>query len=213
MINRVRRSPDDCDVKLGKPLTDHGLSLKRRDPSAWARAYDRHVRDTYGFISHLVRGNRALAEELHQQTWLSALSKIHLFDPTRGEFRQWLFGIARREVALRYRRESASAGGGSETIDSDGEGEAFAGTILPEDVAERAERAAVVRAALAELGTDARGVLLQKYVDGLSVREIAERIGKSEKAIESLLTRSRVRLRALLRWYFPQKGLQDEVIQ
>lgn len=205
-MDRMDRSPDDCDVKLEKPLTDDGLSLKKHDPSAWTRAYDRHERGIYGFIAHLAHGDRALAEELHQQTWLSALSNINLFDPTRGEFRQWLFGIARREVALHYRRQSEGAGGGSGVIDSKGEGEAFEGAILPEDVAERLERASVVRAALAELGTDARCVLLQKYVEDRSVREIAERIGKSEKAVESLLTRSRVRLRALLRWYFPQSG-------
>ncbi len=145
-------------------------------------------------------------QELHQQTWLSALRATHLFDPTRGEFRQWLFGIARREVALHYRRQRTDAGAGSEVIDPECEGQASDGAILPDDVAEQLERAAVIRAALAELGTDARCVLLQKYVEGLSVREIAGRTGKSEKAVESLLTRSRVRLRALLRWYFPQNG-------
>ena len=190
-------------MKQEKPLTDDGLLLKKHDPSSWAHAYDCHQRDIYAFIAHLANGDRTLAEELHQQTWLSALSKIHLFDPIRGELRQWLFGIARREVALHYRRQNEKMGSSSEVIDSKSEDEASEGDILPEDVVERMERAAVVRAALAELGTDARCVLLQKYVEDLSVRAIADRIGKSEKAVESLLTRSRVRLRALLRWYFP----------
>ena len=68
-MDRVGRSPDGCDVKLEKPLNDDGLSLKKHDPSAWAHVYDRHARDIYGFITHLVHGDRALAEELHQQTW------------------------------------------------------------------------------------------------------------------------------------------------
>ena len=76
--------------------------------------------------------------------------------------------------------------------------------LLPAAVIEEVERADAVRAALSELDETARDVLVNKYVDSMSVAEIADRIGKSPKAVESMLTRARTRLRSLLRSYFPQ---------
>ena len=70
------------------------------------------------------------------------------------------------------------------------------------EVLENLERAAVVRAALLSLGEDRREVLKMKYVDDLPIKEIADRLGRSAKAVESLLSRSRDQLRKLLRWYF-----------
>ena len=42
--------------------------LARRDRASWSALYDRHVREIFGFIYHLVGGNRHLAEELVEFT-------------------------------------------------------------------------------------------------------------------------------------------------
>ena len=67
---------------------------------------------------------------------------------------------------------------------------------------EGTERASVIRAALLRLSRDHRDVLLGKYGDGLTVREIADRSGRTPKAVESLLSRAREQLRTLLLPYF-----------
>jgi RNA polymerase sigma-70 factor (ECF subfamily) len=54
-------------------------------------------------------------------------------------------------------------------------------------------------AALRSLTADQRAAVLLRYADGLSVRQIAQLINRSEPATESLLSRSRDRLRSLLR--------------
>ena len=59
----------------------------------------------------------------------------------------------------------------------------------------------MILAALLCLSPEYRDVLIKKYVDGLSVAAIAEHGGRSAKAIESLLTRARERLKELLRHY------------
>jgi DNA-directed RNA polymerase specialized sigma24 family protein len=51
------------------------------------------------------------------------------------------------------------------------------------------------------LPDDRRQVLLGKYVEGLSVEKIASRTGRTVKAVESLLSRAREQMRALLRGY------------
>ena len=145
-------------------------------------------------------GDRPVAEDLNQETWLEALNGIGQCDAARGSFRNWLFGIARRRIALYYRR----AGAGSQRtlgnpLPEPDELDALA--ILPQDVLERIEQQAVVRAAMLALAQDRRRALVWKYVDGLSVEAIAQRMEKTAKAVESLLSRAREQMRDLLRGY------------
>lgn len=185
------------------PEPDDVGALQARDRAAWSATYDRYVQSTFAFIAHLVDGDRRLAEELHQELWLTAMSAIDQFAPDRGEFRGWLFGIARKRVAMHYRTATGRA------VDDLGANASASGTmILPDDVLEQVERQQAVRAALAELNDDAREVLVSKYVESRSVADIADRIGKSQKAVESMLSRSRERLRNVLRWYFPRTPIQ-----
>lgn len=189
---------------MSSPTEQDDISaLRRLDRNEWAATYDRYVSSTYAFIAYLLGDQRALAEELHQETWLTAMSAVDQFAPEQGEFRQWLFGIARKRVALHFRRTSARQQ--KTTFDEDAAENAIAddGDLLPICALEQVERFDAVRAALAELTDDARTVLVSKYVDQLSVADIAARIGKTPKAVESLLSRSRARMRKLLRWYFP----------
>jgi RNA polymerase sigma-70 factor, ECF subfamily len=180
-------------------MTNPVDGLKARDSQAWEQAYEKYATRLYGFILHLVRRDQRLAEDLHQETWLSAIDGIAGFDPQRGEFSVWLFSIARNAVVTHWRRAARQAGDKSleDNVAACGRGE------FPMDIAQKVERAEVVRAALLELDDDERRALLHKYVDSLPVASIARQINRSTKATESLLTRSREKLRALLQWYFP----------
>ena len=199
---------EDAETKTGAgvPADEQSrliTALKRRDRSAWTSAVELHLGEVYGFVFHLVGGNRALAEDLNQEIWLEAMDGIDQCDATRGNFRNWLFGIARRRVALHFRR-SAMVGQGK----SLGDQAAELGDIstLPEDVLEHVEQRSAVRAAILVLPDDRREVLLGKYVEGLSVEKIATRMGRTAKAVESLLSRSRKQLRELLRGYMTPRG-------
>ena len=176
-------------------------ALKQRDRSAWSVVVDGHLCDVYGFIFHLVGGDQSVSEDLNQETWLEALNGIDQCDASRGSFRSWLFGIARKRVAMYYRRR-ALTGNATSLNDPFGEvAELGDISVLPEDVLEQVEQIAVARAAILVLPNDRRKVLLWKYVDGLSVATIATRMGKTAKAVESLLSRTREQMRGLLRGY------------
>ncbi len=180
--------------------------LKGRERWAWDTLYASRVRELYGFVFHLMPRNRSDAEEMHQDVWLAAVSGVEEYDPARGTLRDWLLGIARKRVALYYRRRHA---GGYRTKPHEEtclDVEEAASAVVPEECVEQVERAAVVRAALLSMPEDRRQVLLEKYVGGLPVREIAERSGRTDKAVESLLSRAREQLRRLVRWYFPKNS-------
>ena len=181
-------------------------ALKGRDRSAWSAAVDHHLDEVYGFVFHLVGGNRTLAEDLNQETWLEAVDGIDRCDAAQGNFRTWLFGIARKRVAMYFRRH-ALIGKAVPLRDEIEESVLSAdASVLPEDMLERAEQKSVVRAAMLVLPGDRRAVLLGKYVEGLSVEAIAARMGKTAKAVESLLSRAREQTRGLLRGYMAPHG-------
>jgi RNA polymerase sigma factor (sigma-70 family) len=182
-------------------MSDPVDGLKARDSKIWDQTYEKYATRLYGCILHLVRRDRQLAEDLHQETWLAAIDGIDGFNPQRGEFSAWLFSIARNAVATHWRRTARHTGDSPDGTASDAV--VYDRGEFPVEILQRIERADVVRAALLELGDDERKALIHKYVDSLSVESIAKQINRSVKATESLLTRSREKLRALLQWYFP----------
>src|SRR5262249_38538093 len=117
--------------------------------------YERHVRDVYGLVYHLVGGDRQVAEDVNQEVWLLAIERFDRFDPGRGEFRDWLLGIARHRAIRHHRRTQGHALQGRADALSDG--------LPPPDLLEGRERADAVRAALLCLHDGSRKVLLAKY--------------------------------------------------
>lgn len=174
--------------------------LKARESAAWVELYDRHVREIYGYVFHLVGRNPSVAEEVVQETWINALQGITRFDSAKNQMRGWLFAIARSQTALHYRRLRVAVGVPNELT------EAAEFPDMPIHELQHLELIDVVRAALMELPNAYRELLLEKYVDRKSVRELASLRGKTEKAIEGLLTRARAELRSLLDWYFSKHG-------
>jgi RNA polymerase sigma-70 factor (ECF subfamily) len=173
-------------------------ALARRERAAWSAIYDRHIQEVFGVIYHLVGGDRVLAEDISQEVWLAALEGCDRFDASRGPFRDWLMGIARHRVSHHFRGLSRKRLG----VVADGDIPPEDAAIPPPEQLEALERGDVIRAALLQLNQEYRDVLLKKYVDGCSVVEIAGLTGRSAKAVESLLSRARHRLRELLRPYF-----------
>ncbi len=193
------------------PASSHDAfieALARRDRAAWGALYDAHLNEIFSFVHHLLEGDRKACEDLNQEVWLQAISSIRGFDPGRGELRDWLFGIARLQVALHFRRLSTA--NESVVVDSSESIElADTALLLPQEVMERLERSQLVRAALTAIPQSHQIVLRQKYIDGRTVQEIATAMKMTAKAVESSLSRARSRLRTLLGPYFapaPHQG-------
>jgi RNA polymerase sigma-70 factor (ECF subfamily) len=101
----------------------------------------------------------------------------------------WLLKVAANRLIDRHRRDRVQ--GQAAPLD-----EALAAAELCEPSEALARREVVARA-LEQLSDEERIVLEWKYVEGLAVRDMAGRLGRTEKAVESVLYRARRSFRAL----------------
>jgi RNA polymerase sigma-70 factor (ECF subfamily) len=133
-------------------------------------------------------GRRYEADEIVQETWLTAVRQIRSFQPQQGSFLAWLRGIAAnvRRNHVRSARRLAQRETTTDGRYCDAQSE---------PVGDDQERNEQIAAALDGLLERQESVLRAKYLDGLSVADIAAAWNESPKAIESLLSRARVAFR------------------
>ena len=170
--------------------------LQKGNRQAWLQLYEAYAEQVWRNISRLTGGDSAAVADIVQETFLAAARSARNFRPDRGTLWVWLWTIARRQVALYYRKQKpnivlSQAKQSWTSLD----GEKFdwidAKADMPPDILESQELAALVRCALRELPGDYQTLLLAKYVDNQPAERVAERINCSEAAVRSKLARAR----------------------
>jgi RNA polymerase sigma-70 factor (ECF subfamily) len=157
------------------------------DPERFRVFYADALPRVYGYFYNRLGANRGLAEDLTQETFLAAVHEIRRGAAVHAPL-PWVLGIARHKL-LDHLRRQRRAGWTLLSWESDMEGDAL---IVPEDDDTAREWAI---AALALVPSPQREALVLRYLDGLSVPEVAEALGRSVAAAESLLARGRVAFR------------------
>ena len=157
--------PDDAELLR---------AAARRDPAALMALYDRYGRLAFG-LAYRVLGDAGIAEEAVQDAFMLVWRRADTFDPGRGSgVRAWLLTIVHHK-AIDLRRRHARA----TTMDDIADVAADAALTASDAwsaVGERLERDRV-RAAVAALPPEQRRAIELAYFDGLTHREIAERLG------------------------------------
>jgi RNA polymerase sigma-70 factor, ECF subfamily len=124
------------------------------------------------------------AEDVAQETFLRAFDHLDRYDPARP-FATWLFAIGKNVAAnhaiARTRRDARE----QDTRPVDGAASAADGAAAASDLWQRAART---------LSPDAYRSLWLRYAQGLTVREIADALGRSSVAVKVMLFRARRRL-------------------
>ena len=176
------------------------------DEAAFRDLFDRFFPRLYRFALARVPRDPEAARDIVQQTFCQAIERL---DTYRGEaaLYTWFCQICRNAVADHYRRNSRIA---SRVVlledqpDARAILESFAAPEAdePETGAMREQVHRLVEATLDALPGRYGEALEWKYIDGLSVREIAERLSLGEKAAESLLTRARESFREAIAGVF-----------
>jgi RNA polymerase sigma-70 factor (ECF subfamily) len=153
-------------------MPDSGIS----EPAAFARFYDDALPRIYGYFLHRCAGGSPVAEDLTQETFIAALAELRKGRRVEAPL-PWLYGIARHKLLDHYRREARRG-----TVDALEE-PAF------DSLGEDRER---VLGALRAVPPLQRAALVLRHMEGLSVPELAQVLGRSVEAAESLLSRGRV---------------------
>jgi RNA polymerase sigma-70 factor, ECF subfamily len=156
------------------------------DDSAWRTWYEAEYAPLEAYVLWRCGSLRDLADDVLQETWLTAVRRVRHFDPEAGSFHGWLCGIAanvlRNHLRSRHRRSARQ-----EPLN----GEA---SHLDPAVVDR-ERSERIATALATIPERYEAVLRMKYLDHRTVAEIAAEWGETEKGVESLLGRARAAFR------------------
>ncbi|MSR57904.1 MAG: sigma-70 family RNA polymerase sigma factor [Planctomycetaceae bacterium] len=184
---------------------DHERELTTRmragDGDAWRGLYDAYAEPVWRVVARQMGPGAADVADVVQETFLAAARSARSFDPERGTIWYWLCGIARRHVALYYRKQQRHdrIRQAAQCLHADN-GQAL--TWLesreppPAKVLESAELATIIRATLTELSDDYGTLLATRYLDGVPVERIADAEQTSATAVRSKLARARAAFRA-----------------
>jgi RNA polymerase sigma-70 factor (ECF subfamily) len=146
--------------------------------------YDRALPQVYGYL--IARcGNESVAEDVTSETFLAAVDALRR-DAVPNLTVAWLVGVARHKLVDHWRRVGREERKLEAVADPD-EGEE-----VDWDAKLDADRAHQV---LAELGAHHRSALVLRYLDGLTVGEVAEILDRTVHATEALLVRARLAFR------------------
>ncbi|GAA2504882.1 hypothetical protein Ahu01nite_041380 [Winogradskya humida] len=164
------------------------------DSAAFGLIYDRYVDTVFRFVYFRV-GNRQLAEDLTSDTFLRALKRIGSFTWQGRDLGAWLVTIARNLVADhfksgRYRLEVTTG----DVLDADREDRGPEGS--PEAAVVDHITNVALLTAVKQLNPEQQECIVLRFLQGFSVAETAQTMGKNEGAIKALQYRA---VRALAR--------------
>ncbi len=179
-------------MKVVEPDTDERFLVEaaQRDPSCFAELYEQNFNRIYAFIGRRV-GTREEAQDLTAEVFHQALAGIGRFEWRGAPFVAWLLGIA-SHVLSGYRQRNPKR---QEILAEDLELAGNDGSV---------ERRAMIFQLVEDLPDDQRQVIIRRFVEQRSIREIAQEFSRSDGAIKQLQLRALRNLRGRLRSHHEQ---------
>ncbi|HEX8940814.1 MAG TPA: sigma-70 family RNA polymerase sigma factor [Candidatus Limnocylindrales bacterium] len=166
------------------------VEAARRDPARFDALYRRYLAQVYSFAYHELADHHA-AEDATERTFLQALAALPRFEERAGSadgadastFRVWLFRIARNVLANERRSARRRRLAPLEAAAT------LPGPLDVERTAETRESVGAAWTAVRRLADDRRRAIVLRFVEEMSIAEIAEILGRSEGAVRVLLHR------------------------
>jgi RNA polymerase sigma-70 factor (ECF subfamily) len=164
------------------------VSCAKRDPEAFGALYERYVDKIYSYVYYRT-GNHHDAEDLTARTFYRALKHLHRYQDRGLPFSAWLYRIAHNLVANFHRDRSRRQVIALDEVSLVSPRPDAEGNLELEDNQKRLLR--LIR----RENPDRQQLLILKFVEQMSNREIAQIMGRSEGAIKSLYHRTLLALR------------------
>jgi RNA polymerase sigma-70 factor (ECF subfamily) len=175
---------------------DLARRLVRADPAAYEELASRFGQMLHAFAASRLGGDQDRAEDIMVQTLVDAVTNIRRFNPRRSSLSAWLFGIARRQVQAERRTQGRRKSlPRSAQVPIDTIPDLPATGDMAADLAERMaaqEKIAQLAGILSDVEME---VLMLRCVGEFSLKQIGRMVGRSERAVHSLLHRAKQRAR------------------
>jgi RNA polymerase sigma-70 factor (ECF subfamily) len=166
--------------------------VQEGDPRAFELFYDRHAGPAFSLAYRMV-GNRAVAEDVSQEAFVSVWRSRLRYQPERGSVRTWVLGIVHHRAIDALRRNAVHD---KRRASAEGIEERFEAPEQTDVEVARREEAKTVRAALGDLPDEQVRVIELAYFGGFSHSEIADQL---EMPIGTVKGRMRLGLEKLRR--------------
>ena len=160
------------------------IEAAQKDPARFAELYESNFERVYAFVVRRV-GNRAETEDVTSEVFHQALANLKRFEWRGIPFASWLFRIAANLISDRWQHS------GREVTDDARLAEAQASTAEIKDV----ERRATLFRLVDTLPAEQRRVVVLRFVEEKSIKEVAREIRKTEGAVKQLQFRALTTLR------------------
>lgn len=161
----------------------------------FTRFYNQYFEKIYRYIFYRVGGNRERAEDLTSEIFMKALEHYESYDPSRSTS-SWIFTIARNHLlnAIRDAKPQVSLEAAAETGEDLG--------VIPIEAMNAVMRHAGVSdlaRALEHVSPDARRLLVMKFIEGWSYKDLSREFNRSPAALRVAVYRSMKELKAKYR--------------
>ena len=169
--------------------------ISKGDEKALEEFYETYFSRLYRFVFYRVGRDHHHSEEVIHDTFMEAVEKAGQYNPARGSVESWLITLSRNRIrsinALmtrphEYEKSWSMADGELESLFAD-----MDRNNLPEAALESEYLRTLVGAIMGSIPQEYSNLLEMKYILNLSVRDISQAVHKTEKAVESQLTRAR----------------------
>ncbi len=184
----MRDQTAEISLKALKKEADERLLIEaaQKDPACFADLYEINFERVYAYVVKRVR-DRAETEDLTAEVFHQALANLKRFEWRGIPFAAWLFRIAANLISDRWQRSGREVADDSGLIDSV--------QVSPAEI-EDVERRATLYRLVDTLPAEQRRVVVLRFVEQKSIKEVAREVRKTEGAVKQLQFRALSSLRA-----------------
>lgn len=156
------------------------------DLTNFGKIYDEYIRKIYDFVYYKTH-HRETAEDIVSNVFIKALNNIKTVDLRKASFKTWLYTIARNTVIDYYRTKKID-----KDIDDVWDLASKGDVIKDIDIKNRIKE---IESYLENIKSEHRDILIMRVWQGMSYKEIAEVMGKSEASCKMMYGRVIKKLR------------------
>jgi RNA polymerase sigma-70 factor (ECF subfamily) len=174
-------------VKALRKEADERLLVEaaQKDPARFAELYENNFERVYAYVVRRV-GDRTETEDLTSEVFHHALANLRRFEWRGIPFAAWLYRIAANLISDRWQRSNREQVAPERIESAAAKGNDF----------EEVERRATLFRLVDTLPAEQRRVVVLRFVEEKSIKEVAREIRKTEGAVKQLQFRALTSLRA-----------------